>query len=541
MPPPPHTHTHMYLTRPPNFCQPYKTQQRLAIEFATLCAALAFNAACFGPATDLFSGDFSVSFGASVCMLVIHQICSQLYMLSAQWAAEKHSTWSTSTMLTHALVASVAVGSIFLCLVYSVQFDAGVTARWFSVVLMSFAQSIFLTGPLWTLFKLGVYVLLARFGMRGMTPGEQRRALAVGDKGVITADDEEAAETGAKHSTSPTSLSLPSVEIEMSAVVVGTAGDRHVNTHVPATIAATQNARQTRGGFVSFEDDDDDSSNVVAEQQHANHLPASIISVAATTFANPLFASNQNDHQRFDDDEINLDGNDGHAFPADSASIASRRQSYHQQFDLVSIPASSAANHAHTLASRPLDDGGHENDRSARIGDGHHDEPSSRGVVLLHPNALFAPAFSESHVEALAAMGVDEALEAAPDAAQSNGAESSSEIEACEALTTLSSTSGSVVMASVISPHHQHPRAQRQSRPMPALTPNTLFDSASARDVIEEHAIRDGVHTSPHAESSIAAQLILSSNSLFDSASEAQLARTPPTNSSDSDSHAFPM
>jgi hypothetical protein len=46
-------------------------------------SALAFNAACFGPATDLFSGDFSVSFGASVCMLVIHQICSQLYMLSA--------------------------------------------------------------------------------------------------------------------------------------------------------------------------------------------------------------------------------------------------------------------------------------------------------------------------------------------------------------------------------------------------------------------------------------------------------------------------
>jgi hypothetical protein len=484
--------------------QPYKTQQRLAVVFSTLCAALAFNAACFGPATELFSGDFSVSFGASLCMIIINQIFSQLYVLSAQWAAEKHSTWSTWTVVTHASVASVISGSIFLCLVYSVQFDAAVTARWFAVVLMSFAQSFLFTGPLWILFKLVVYVLLARFRMRGMTPNEQRRALAVGEKGVIMVDEDmvDATNTfaGPKH--------LPAV-IEMSAVVVGATeapeSHHHVNADLPASVASTQKSKKTHGGFVAFHDDDD-SSHGSGGQHHTSHLPASIISVAASAFANPLFAGNQSHHQQFDDDEEANGNDENHAIPVISDSIASKRQSYHQQFDLVSIPTSSIATPA--LARRQVDDDDGISHSAQSLGD-RQIEPARR-VVVLNPNALFDPTLSR--VDAVTALaGEVEAQTAAP-----SGLESVTRIdERAEVV-----SSGSIASA-------MHPRPGAQRLPLPMLSANALFDAAAASGLIDDYATES-------AQNSSAAHLTLSSNALYDFALEEHISGTLPVSGNSS-------
>jgi hypothetical protein len=488
-----------YLRRPfLSLPQPYKTQQRLAVEFATLCVALAFNAACFGPATELFSGDFSVSFGASVCMIVINQIFSQLYVLSAQWAAEKHSTWSTWTVLMHALVASVAVGSIFLCLVYSVQFDAGVTARWFAVVLMSFAQSSLFTGPLWILFKLFVYVLLARFHMRGMTPNEQRRALAVGDKGVIMVDEEAADATnafaGPKH--------LPAV-IEMSAVVVGAAeapeSHHHVNSHLPASVASTQKLKKIHGGFVAF-DDDDDSSHGNGAQQHASHQPESIVSVAVTAFANPLFSIDKNHHQQFDDEVSAGDDNNCHDLPVESQDIASKRKSHHQHFDLISIPTDS-----------------HDSDEFS----GTRVQPS-RSIVVLHPNAFFDPAFAQAAGARVVAVASDAAEEEA-DAAATNGLESGSGIDA------LADAVSSDASVSTI--HSTHPSAHARHQSLPIMLENVLFDSAAASDLFDDYAVAG-------AQNSSALHMNLSPNILYDPVSAERTSESVPVSDDSSSSPA---
>jgi hypothetical protein len=470
-----------YFLLPSPLLQPYKTQQRLAVVFSTLCAALAFNAACFGPATELFSGDFSVSFGASLCMIVVNQIFSQLYVLSAQWAAEKRSTSSAWTVSTHISVASVAGGSIFLCLVYAVRFDTAITARWFSVVLLSFVQSFLLTGPLWILFKLGVYVLLARFRMRGMTPNEQRLALAVGDKGVVTVDegcggDEEAAEVagataGASRATA--SSSLPAV-IEMSAVVVAAeapASHQHVSSHLPATIAATQRARQMRDGFVSFDDNDD-----------VNQTPR--ISVSTSAFENPLFASNEIDHQQLDDGNVDMGDDESHsdATPASLPRpiVKPKRSSFHQRFEIVSVPP---------CRSTDLSLGGRKDDYGADIGTtgGAQNVESSRHTVVLNPNALFdtdAADAAELRAEALAA-----------------AAEVNESRDARDAIL-LETSAGIESFADALAPDAHRHHAQSLS-----MHDNALFDIAAASGVIDNSESHD-TH--------------LQSNSLYNAALETQ-------------------
>jgi hypothetical protein len=250
--------------------QPYKTQQRLAVVFSTLCAALAFNAACFGPATELFSGDFSVSFGASLCMIVINQLFSQLYVAAAQSAAERHSLWSFLTLLTHAALLAVVVASIFLCLVYSLPFDSALSARWLYVVMLSFAQSFFLTGPLWICFKAAFYIVLARFRMRGMTLQEQQKAAL-----ALKLGTNESSET----LESKGSSGGPHEAIEMS--TIATSAAPHSARAPPASSA------HQHGGFQEFQDEDD------VEVSHRNHLPRTIdrTMIPANTVVNPLFAN----------------------------------------------------------------------------------------------------------------------------------------------------------------------------------------------------------------------------------------------------------
>ncbi len=267
---------HFYISLFSHPVQPYKTQQRLAVAFSTLFVALAFNAVCFGPAMLLHSGDFSVSLGASICMILVNQVFSQLYIAAAQSAAEHHAVWSYHTVLTHAALLGVLVASIFLCLVYSSPFDSALSARWLHVVLISFAQSFFLTGPLWICFKTAFFIVLARFRMRGMTLQEQQKeALALK---LSTSESSKTSE-----STCSSDGSRDAIEISTSA----TSAAPHSTRALPTSTGPQH------GGFQEFHDDDvvvlddDEVSN------HGSHLPCTIdqTTVPSNAAVNILFAN----------------------------------------------------------------------------------------------------------------------------------------------------------------------------------------------------------------------------------------------------------
>lgn len=249
--------------------QPYKSQQRLAVVFSTLFVALAFNAACFGPAAC--SGDFCVSLGASICMLLVSQLFSQLYVAAAQSAAERHAVWSYHTLLTPAALLGVIVASIFLCLVYSLPFDSALSARWLYFVLLSFAQSFFLTGPLWICFKAAFFIVLARFRMRSMTLQEQQKealALKLGTNGTSETSESKSSSDGAHEAIGMSTIATTAVSL---------------STRTPPASSVHQH-----GGFQEFQDDDIDDDEV----SHRNQLPRTIdqTAVPANMVVNSHFA-----------------------------------------------------------------------------------------------------------------------------------------------------------------------------------------------------------------------------------------------------------
>jgi hypothetical protein len=219
----------------------------------------------------LHSGDFSVSLGASICMILVSQLFSQLYVAAVQSAAERHAVWSYHTVLTHAALLGVIVASIFLCLVYSSPFDSVLSARWLHVVLISFAQFFFLTGPLWICFKAAFFIVLARFRMRGMTLQEQQKeALALK---LSTSESSKTSE-----STSSSDGPRDTIEISTSA----TSAAPHSTRALPTSTG------HQHGGFQEFHDDDDDEVS-----NHGSHLPCTIdqATVPSNAAVNTLFAN----------------------------------------------------------------------------------------------------------------------------------------------------------------------------------------------------------------------------------------------------------